>query len=410
MTVEIRTIDPAEAEAWFDSLAMAFLEPIDPRVGQEVREHWDFSRVWAAVEDGVIVGTARTWATELTLPGDVQVSAAAVSGVTVRASHRRRGILSQMLAAEHAASAERGEQVTILHAAEYPIYGRFGYGTAAPWATWTWDRRASAMRPVEDDGRIDLVTPTTATLDQVKAVFEARRLRQPGELRRREISWEWDLGLRPSVAGTPWKGWVALHRDAAGAVDGFVRYHAEAKWEQGQSRSIVHVDDLHALSPGVEVALWAFLGRMDLVATVRAERRRPSELLPWLLVNARAAVASDSGDALWVRVADLPGVLAARRWESSDSLVLEVARPDAAAGTLTRLALDATPDGATCVATTRSPDLTLPQEAVGAVVLGGTRLRDVVLATGVDEHRPGVLARADRLFATLDAPWCSTFF
>ena len=27
-----------------------WVEPIDPRVGQEVREHWDFSRVWAAVE------------------------------------------------------------------------------------------------------------------------------------------------------------------------------------------------------------------------------------------------------------------------------------------------------------------------------------------------------------------------
>ncbi len=95
MSVEIRTVDPAEAEAWFASLGMAFLESFDPRVGDEVREHWDFGRVWAALEDGVIVGTARSWATELTLPGDVQVPAAAVSGVTVRGTHRRRGILSR---------------------------------------------------------------------------------------------------------------------------------------------------------------------------------------------------------------------------------------------------------------------------------------------------------------------------
>ena len=36
MSIEIRTIDPSEAEAWFDSLAMSFLEPIDPRMLVEI--------------------------------------------------------------------------------------------------------------------------------------------------------------------------------------------------------------------------------------------------------------------------------------------------------------------------------------------------------------------------------------
>ena len=57
-----------------------------------------------------------------------------------------------------------------------------------------------------------------------------------------------------------------------------------------------------------------------------------------------------------------------------------------------------------------SPDLTLDVSAVGAAYLGGTRLRDAVVAMGADEHRAGALLEAERLFRTLDEPWCTTFF
>jgi hypothetical protein len=60
--------------------------------------------------------------------------------------------------------------------------------------------------------------------------------------------------------------------------------------------------------------------------------------------------------------------------------------------------------------TDRSPDLTLDVSALGAAYLGWSRLRDAVLPRGVDEHRPGALDEATALFATLEVPWCSTFF
>jgi hypothetical protein len=75
-----------------------------------------------------------------------------------------------------------------------------------------------------------------------------------------------------------------------------------------------------------------------------------------------------------------------------------------------RFRLDVSPEGARCRGTDRSPDLTVHVAAVGAAYLGGTRLRDAVIPTGADEHRPRALAEADALFHTLDEPWCSTFF
>ncbi|MEO7117795.1 MAG: sterol carrier protein domain-containing protein, partial [Candidatus Limnocylindrales bacterium] len=76
----------------------------------------------------------------------------------------------------------------------------------------------------------------------------------------------------------------------------------------------------------------------------------------------------------------------------------------------TRVALDASRAGTKCVSTKRAADITLDAAALGAAYLGGSRLRDAVRVKGCDEHRSGALAEADGLFASIDAPWCSTHF
>lgn len=179
----------------------------------------------------------------------------------------------------------------------------------------------------------------------------------------------------------------------------------------GQPRYILHVDELHPLTDEAYAALWQFLAEYDLVATIKAERCQPAERLAWLLTNARAAELSSVGDGLWVNLLDLPRALAGRAYEREGVIVLEaMVSPGADVGMRTRVALDAGPAGSTCTPTDRPADLTLHVSALGAAYLGGARLHDSVLARGVDEHRPGALAQADALFATADAPWCSTHF
>ncbi len=409
MTPTIRPIQEAELPAFIESLSAAFLErPSVQAVVEEVTPSWDLRRVLAAFDEDRIVGTFRSWGTELTVPGGARIPAAAVAAVTVMPTHRRQGILRAMVGVEHAAIRERGEAVGLLYAAEYPIYGRFGYGVGCQVATWTVDTRATAFG-VEATGSVEFVSPSDVTTrEALKAVFESWRVRQPGEIRRRELRWEYDLG-RETAWGKRWQGFVALHRDPSGAIDGYARYHAEDKWEQRQPRVILLVDELHALTDAAYVALWRFLAEVDLVATVKAEGRSPSERLPWLLSNARAAVASDVGDGLWVRLFDLVRALEARTYERAADVVLEVVDGEAPGGR-TRVRLDAGPDGARCRRTKAEPDLTLDVAALGAAYLGGTRLRDAVLARGADEHRSGALAEVDGLFRTADQPWCTTFF
>jgi predicted acetyltransferase len=156
--------------------------------------------------------------------------------------------------------------------------------------------------------------------------------------------------------------------------------------------------------PAAESLLWHHLLSLDLVASVRAEDRAADELLPWLLTDARHAQPSDRCDFLWVRPLDVAGMLAARSYLVPGRLVLEVV--DAAGLTGGRFVLD----GASCVPTTASADLTLDVAVLGSVSLGGYGVRTLAAAGLIDEHSAGAVARADAMFRSAVMPWCSTWF
>lgn len=408
MMIEIRTATPDEYEVYIDAIGVAFLDRPDARrVAEAVVETWEPSRTWAAFDGDRIVGTFRSWGTQLTVPGGAALPGAAVAAVTVRPTHTRRGILTRLAAAEHAAARERGEACALLHASEWAIYGRFGYGPGCRTATWTLDTTKTGFYGDPASG-VEVVTVDDAAADVIRGVFDAWRVRQAGEIWRRAFRWQDDLGLRPSVWGHTWNGFLAIHRDAAGEPDGYARYRGKEASVDRMPAGTLTVDELHALTDEAYAALWRFLGEVDLVTTVKAEGRTVSERLPWLLTNGRAARLGEVGDSLWVRLFDVPRALGSRTYAREGRVVLEVVDPEAPAPI--RVALDASPDGATCAATDRSPDLTIPIAALGAAYLGGTRLRDAAVATGADEHTGGALAAVDALLRTADEPWCSTFF
>jgi predicted acetyltransferase len=408
----VRVIEPDELEAWFAAIATAFFVwPSTPResAGQR-RDLLDLSRIRAAYDGDTIVGTYRSFASELTLPGGTSVPAGAVTAVTVRPTHRRRGILSAMLAADARAGIAAGEAAGVLLAAEWPIYGRFGYGPATYSADWTL-RVRQARFAGSPTGTVELVEPA-AGLDTVTAVRAAHRRRQPGAIRMPDYSPRIDLGLLEWAPNPPWKGHLAVHRDAAGRPDAIARYHGEEHWPEGIPDNVLVLDELLGTSDEAERELWRHLAAMDLIATIRAGHRSPAEPLPWWLEDARAARMTSVGDHLWVRVHDVVRCLTSRAYEAADTLVLEVTdeldgRAGPAHGTWR---LDAGPEGAACVPTTASPDLRVPASAIGSILLGGVRLADVARRSPVVEHRPGAIDRADRLFRTAATPWCPVGF
>ena len=410
MPLVVRTTDPSETAAWLASLRTSFLArwAIEP-LAADVRSHWDYSRVWAAVEDERIVGTARSWATEVTVPGGSQLAGTAIAGVSVLPTHRRQGLLRRLMDADMTAARERGEVLAVLWASQAAIYGRLGFGAATRSATWTTVVGPHAVPGDVRPGALVVTPPSATSRDVIRSLFDTWRRGQPGEVRRREFVWDDMLGLRPSVRGEDtWSGTLVIHHAADGQPDGYLRYRFEDRWERRRGVGVLHVDELHALTDEAYRDLWRLACGMEWAGSVRAELRSPQERLPWLLADARMAQPESITDGMWLAFLDLPGALAARRYQEVGRLVIGVARPTV--GPWGRVLLDATPDGATCRSTNEQPDLVVSGSALAAAYLGDVPLRVATIGGGADEHTPGALALLDRLLRTLDPPWCSTFF
>lgn len=412
MPPTVRSITPEELPAWFEAFGTAFyIWASDPNaMAAHRRDAMDLDRTLGAFEAGQVVGTYRSFASRLTVPGGERIPVGAVSAVSVRPTHRRRGTLRRMITQDLGQSAARGEVASILIASEWPIYGRFGYGPATWQARWTLHARASTFR-VAQTGTVEVVSPLAAR-QIVPAIYEAFAAAQPGAIDRPDQRWDGELGLVEAPGRPKWKGQVAIHRNEAGEPDGYARFHGEENWVDMRPEHRMLLDELHAATTAAEVDLWRHLAQMDLTSTIQAEVRRQHEPMQWFLSDPRAAQVTGRADFLWVRLLDVERGLAGRRYERDGALVLEVlddlgGAPGPAAG---RYRLEVGGGTATCSRTRAAPELTVDVRALSAAYLGGTRLVDATRAGDAAEHRPGALAEADALLRTADEPWCSTWF
>jgi predicted acetyltransferase len=408
----VRPVTREELPAWFAAFGSAFyIWASDPQGMADFRgPRMDLERTLGAFDGETMVGTYRSFPTRLTVPGGARVAASAVSAVSVKPTHRRQGILTRMIERDLRAAAARGEIVSILIAAEWPIYGRFGFGPATWQAKWTLHPRGATFlrAPV---GRVEVVDAATAR-QLVPAIYERYAAGQPGEIERQDHRWDVELGVVTPPGQTPWKGQFLIHRDDAGEPDGYARFHGEENWVDMFPEHRMLVDELHGVTEAADVDLWRHLAQMDLTGSIAAEVRREREPVQWLLADARMARVSGRADFLWLRVLDVEGALVSRRYERDGSLVLQVddqlaGQPGPAVG---RYRLEVSDGVATCRRTDAAADVTLDARLLGAAYLGGTRLVDAARAGGAAEQRAGALAQADALFATAAEPWCSTWF
>ncbi|MFC5667977.1 GNAT family N-acetyltransferase [Kitasatospora misakiensis] len=406
--IEIRAIGEDEVEAWDRALAVGFLRPHVGRATEFRRRQWEPGRMLGAVDDGRFVATFRSFDTELTVPGGAVVTADAITAVTVTSTHRRRGLLRRMMTRDLAAARERGAAVAILVAAEYNIYGRYGFGPATHGHGWNVDLlRAGGLRdglPTVPGGRIDLVD--MAELRKIgPELFDRWRVTQAGAIARDELTWQRGTG-EIEVPGFDWKEpFAAVHRDAGGIPTGLAVYKIDDNWDGSYPNCTLTVIDLFALDRPTATELWRFVCSVDWVRKVVVENVGPDDPLPLLLNEPRAATPHvDNADYMWLRVLDVEAAFNARTYGAPGRVVLDVDDPAGhAAG---RWAIEVAPDGTgRCVRTEDEADLALDASALGTLYLGGETLPRLALAGRVTELRPGAAAAGDLLLRTPLLAW-----
>jgi predicted acetyltransferase len=359
-------------------------------------------RALAVFDGDEMVATAGAFSLDVTVPGGEQLPAAGVTAVTVRSTHRRRGLLRQMMNQLFDHARDREEPLAVLTASESHIYGRFGYGIASFGESFSvaTDRSAFRRHP-EVGGRFRLVDEKTVR-STFPAVHDIVRRRTPGDINRTD-PW-WDLAAADAEFMREGKkpAFRVLHEDAAGNPDGYAVYRYENKWAEGNPAKKVEVEEVIAADPNVELALWRYLFDLDLVSEVRGSVPQDSPLR-WALLEPRRFVVKQVWEGIWVRILDVDAALPARRYPLPGSLVLQV-------GDEGTFRLDVADTGeATCAAVTSEPDLVLGLEELGSMYLGAVRASTLAAAGRVSGTAKSIRV-ADAIFASERAPYLSTGF
>lgn len=414
-----RPITDDEYPAWMRAVAVGFLRPpkIDDDEIASRKQAFGRDRVYGAFDGSACVGTYRSFDQELTVPGGAFVPANAVSAVTVSATHRRRGLLSQVVTEDLAAAKERGDVVSTLIPAEYQIYGRFGYGPAAHVAEWTVDVTRAALdgrAAAPAGGSVELVD-AAAVRELGPGLHERFRAGRAGVVSRQPHWWSWNTGEVWAASQGPWtEPFYAVYRAASGEVEGLLAYKVDVKWETtglqptGRAEVLMHL----GTTPEADRALWLYLFSVDWVTEVVTGHRAPDDLLPSYLGDPRAARMTLHADTLWTRPLDVPRLLESRTYGTPGALVLDL--HDKAGLANGRFLLEADgPAGAaraTCTATTRTADLSLGAAELAALSLGDESAVRLAALGRVTEERAGAAAQADALLRTSRRPWCPDIF
>lgn len=384
--------------------------PPDDDTVESRRKVWDLDRCHGAFDDaGTLCGSARAFATELTVPGG-RVDAAAVSAVGVLPTHRRQGHLNRMMQAQLADVSDRGEPLAVLVAAEYPIYGRFGYGPAVEACAIRLDVPGADGWRDPATGSVELVDNATFRETLVEQYDRARQ-RAPGHITYDAIVWDRVVGEEPGSDGDQdrrRKAPKVLWRDEVGEVQGAAMYSVDDNWVDNRPRGELRTSVLVTTTDEAQRELVRYLSSVDWVTSVSLGLRPIDDPVPLWLDDGRRAVLSDRSDHVWARVVDVPAALSARRYGTSDRLVVEVDDPQGFANG--RFALDAGPDGAVCERSTDDADLVVPVDTLGSAYLGGVSWGRLAAAGWVHERREGAVARASAMFTTPRAPWCAMTF
>ena len=394
MPHEIRTAVADDYDALCDRFSSSLLAPT--WVSQAGRDAFEPDRALVVDDGATPVATTRALSRTLSVPGGV-IAAAHVTGVGVAATHRRRGLLTDLM--RHQLSTVP-ESVAVLWASEPGIYERFGYHVAAYGHRLAADlaRLGAFKGPTVGGLREITASDAPAVLTPLLERYQSLR---PGVSGRDERHWEVSLADPPEHRG----GWTA-HRYVVHYCDdrpeGYLVWRSKLDSDRFGLTGAVDVVELVAVTEGAYRSLWRYVLTMDLATSLTYRFAAVDEPVGQLVANPRALGATVS-DALWVRITDVAEALSPRRYTTDIDLVVDITDDflPAAAG---RFRLTGGPESAACVATDADPDLSMSIAELSAIYLGGRRLTEFAALGKVTEHRRGAVAAATAAFGWSMAP------
>jgi len=394
----LRAITEPEIPTFVQAIDLGFGNSTpDSRIEAETRI-MECDRSFAVFDGAQIVGTIGAQTLPISLPGGGNGTCSGIAYVTVKPSHRRRGILTSMMTNQLAQSRERGETFSMLWASEALIYGRFGFGVATTTQNTSIEKVDAKFRRGETDalGTVRMMSGKEAR-PHMQHVWDTARKSWAGMLERRENWWDFTIASPEHERhGGSDRMWVVYFNNAV--PEGYVVYRIEPdEMELAVEELIWTTDDAHK-------SLWRYLFGIDLVQTISYWNMTPDDPLQWRVNDSRRLRRVEL-DGMWLRLVDVKAALGERTYSSDGELTIRVNDEFCPWNDGTyRLSVEA--GVATVTEVDANPDATLRADALSAAYMGGVSFSTLVAALRAESSSNEQLALADSMFRTERLPWC----
>jgi predicted acetyltransferase len=360
-----------------------------------------------ALDAAIPVATFAHFEKRINVGGGRLVPAHLITWVTVRPTHRRRGLLRSLMTANLTEAKAAGYPFAALTATEGGIYSRFGFGAATWYSDMEIDTTPGFALVVEPDRRVE-ICEASKLAELAPAIYQRFVEYSPGAMERQALYTVVAAGELDPETGEEDRGVrAALHYDLDGEPDGYVSYKFSGKtFTEGR----IEILDFVAVSDAAYSALWAFLGAVDLVKRISFDYAAQESPLPWLLTDPRRAKVLSRHDGVWLRILDVVKALEARPWTVPGTLTIKVNDPMHLAEGTFRIMSDGTGAEVETASASVPVDLELGVAELGSIYLGGADPVILTRAGRITAHSPGAAMRARSMFGLERAPYSPNDF
>lgn len=308
-----------------------------------------------------------------------------ITDVTVQSSHRRRGLMKQLMLTDLHEARERGSVFAALTATDAVLYGRFGFGVSATarrleietGPRFQLHAEASGTCVFADLGRADEVRREIFAQFHTQQFFSVER---PAFYFRSGFDWD-KQSPRPERA--------AIHLDADSTPDGAVIFTVRDDH--------IEVRDLLGLNQTAELELLRMVANLEGVNRViwpRCPNRRFP--LTWALSDHRVVGTVSEYDTVWIRIMDVEQALTMRQFDNDGVATVAVRDPLGEVDGTYRVEVT---DGVASVERTRAePEMTINLASLAAVYSGLAHPMEL-LPSGTVSGSPEGLTKVGHLFA-----------
>ena len=368
----------------------------------------DPKRALALADKDKIIGTANSFSEYISLPTNKSSKVAAVSYVSVQPTHRRQGILSEMMKLQlNQIYSQYKEPLAILWPSETAIYGRFGYAPTREKHYKISKHNAKFISGLNDYPLETKILNKKEAINSYLEINNNLMNKRPGVMK---LTKKWaerrieDLSSKYLSTGPSY--FVGVYD--ANKLVGFVTYTIEGNNEYGNMPSSLNIWDIMYINNKAAINIWNYCLNIDLVDEINAKGVPEDDVLESLLISPGSLNARIT-TSFWIRIVDVIKALEARSYNEKGKLIFKLSDSIINQNNNTFL-LDTKNQNSTCKISTESPDIEITINGMSEIYLGTFNLNNLIASQNLKIINKKIINFINRAFKENNSPFCPMHF